>query len=328
MAILAIDQGASKTSVLVASLDGRILGEGKSEGACYFTVGLERAKSAIMTAAFQALAQAGLTINDISIVIGGLAGANWPDEIEMLQNEMKSLFKLEKAWVWNDSVIALRAGTDSDCGIVLCCGSGMNCAVVIGGKLHAVYNNYIDSVDQGGEGFGHRVLKAVFQSHIKIKGPTSLTKRVMEFFGYDDMDAMLLAYQRGHLTRRLKDISVLLFDEAKHNDREALEIIYSYGKSISRYVTSAIKRYDIDTKKCEVILSGGLFKIDNPLLAETVCSHIHRVYSDVKIKQAKYEPVVGAVLMGLDMIEAKDGKAHELCKEEAEKWGLTRFGRG
>lgn len=122
MAILAIDQGASKTSVLVALTDGRILGEGKAEGACYFNVGLEKAKSTIMAATSQALAQAGLTINDISTVIGGLAGANWPDEIEMLQKEMKSLFKVEKASIWNDCVIALRAGTDSDCGIVLCCG--------------------------------------------------------------------------------------------------------------------------------------------------------------------------------------------------------------
>jgi len=324
MAIVAIDQGSSKTSALVALKDGRILGEGRSEGACYFTMGLEKAKSAIMKAVSQALAESGLTVNDISVVIGGLAGANWPDEIEMLENEMKSLFKVKNAYVWNDCVIALRAGTDSDCGIVLCCGSGMNSAVAVDGEISYVFNNYIESMDQGGQGLGHRVFQAVFQSHMKVIRPTSLTKRIMDYFGYEDMDALLLAYQRGKLAKPIKDVALLLFEEANNNDEEALEIIYSYGKSISKYVISAVRRYDIDTKKCEVVLSGGIFKTDNPLLVETVCTHIHRVYSDLKIIQARYEPVVGAVLMGLDMVEEKNGRAHITCKEEAEKRGLVR----
>jgi Predicted N-acetylglucosamine kinase len=277
-----------------------------------------------MAAASEALAKAGLTIDDITRVAGGLAGANWPDEIEMLQNEMKRLFNVEHASVWNDCVVALRAGTDADNAIVICSGSGMNSAVFIDGRLHTVYNNYIELMDQGGEALGGRVFKSVFQSYMQIIEPTSLTERVMEYFGYTDMDSMLLAYQRNQLIKPLKDLSILLFEEADRNDPAALEIIYSYSKSISKYVTSAIKKYNIDTGVCIVVLSGGVFKAKNPLLHEAVCTHIHRVYSNLKIEQAKYEPVVGAALMELDKLGPKNDEAHELCKKEAERLNLVR----
>lgn len=327
MTILAIDQGASKTSVLLISENGRILSTGKAEGACHFTVGLKKASDAIAAAASEALEEAGMTVSDISAVYGGLAGANWPDEIEMLENEMKRIFKVEHASIWNDCVVALRAGTDADNAIVLCSGSGMNSAIFMDGKLRAVYNNYIEFMDQGGEALGGRVFKTVFQSHMQIIKPTSLTKRVMEYFGYEDMDSLLLAYQRNQLTKPLKDLSIMLFEEADRDDSAALEIIYSYGKSISKYVTAAVKKYGIAPGQCTAVMSGGVFKAKNPLLFETVCSHIHRVYPNLKIRQAKYEPVVGAALMALDRLGAKGDEAHGLCKREAEKRELIRFSR-
>ncbi len=325
MAILVIDQGVSKTFVLVVSESGEILGKGRSEGACHFTMGLKKAGDAIMAAAGDALGQAGLTVDDISRVSAGLAGANWPDEIIMLQNEMKKLFQVEHASVWNDCVIALRAGTDADNAIVLCSGSGMNCAVFLGGQPHAVYNNYVELMDQGGEGLGSRVLNAVFHSHMHVIEPTSLTKRVMDYFENKDMDSLLLAFQRHQLKKPLKDLSVILFEEAEHNDPASLEIIYSYSKSISKYVISAIKKYDIDPEDCVVTVSGGVFKAKNPLLFEALCTHIHRTYSNLKVEQARYEPVIGAALMELDMLGEKDDNAHKLCKEEAYKLGIVRI---
>lgn len=325
MTILAVDQGASKTSVLLVSGNGRILGTGNSEGACHFTMGLKKATDAIVAAASGALEEAGMSVGDISAVSGGLAGANWPDEIEMLENEMKRIFKVDNVSIWNDCVVALRAGTDADDAIVLCSGSGMNSAVFLGGRLHAVYNNYVELMDQGGEALGGRVFKTVFQSHMQVIHPTSLTKRVMEYFGYEDMDSMLLAYQRNQLTKPLKDLSIMLFEEADRDDHEALEIIYSYGKSISKYVTSAIKKYGVDPGNCTAVMSGGVFKAKNPLLFEAVCAHIHRKYSNLKIQQAKYEPVVGAALMALDKLGPKNDEAHEFCKKDAEKRQLLRF---
>lgn len=328
MAILTIDQGQTKTIALVLSEDGSILGVGMAEGASHFKVGLERASRAMQEAARRALAQGNLKAEDITEVCGGIAAANWPDEIAMLEEELRRAFCVEKAVVLNDCVIALRAGTDSDDAIVLCTGSGMNSAVFAGGKLALVYNNYIDMYDQGSEGIGARAFKAAFQSHMHYTDKTTLEERLMDHFGIHDMDQLMLAFDRNQLPRPLKEVAQIVFEEAAHNEPAALEVLYSFGKSISQYVIGAVRRFDMDPSRFKVILSGGVFKNENPLLYETVCSQIHRAYANIRIEQSFYEPIIGAALMVLDERGAKTDEAHERVKAEARRLGLVRCCKG
>lgn len=323
--ILAIDQGQTKTIAMILDQDGRVYGVGNAEGASHFKEGLARACSMIRAAAENALASAGLNRSDITEVFGGIAGANWSEEVEMLRDELRRIFAVEKATVVNDCVIALRAGTDSDNAIVLCSGSGMNSAVFAGGKLAFVYNNYIDLYDQGSEGLGARAFRAAFDAHMRSGPPTVLTQRLMDHFGICDMDRLMLAFYRSQLPRPLKEVAEIVFEEASRNEPAALEIIYSFGKSVSRYVIGAVRRFGMKPEECEVILSGGVFKNPHPLLCETVCSQIHRVYSNIRIRQSYYEPIVGAALMALDRRGTKFDEAHERCKQDARQRGMIRY---
>ncbi|HJB92243.1 MAG TPA: hypothetical protein H9763_12375 [Candidatus Eisenbergiella merdigallinarum] len=325
MAILALDQGQTKTVALLLSKDGGILGTGWAGGASHFKDGLAKASEKMQEAAEKALADAGLAQKEIEQVCGGIAAANWPEEVEMLRAELKRVFYVEKADVVNDCVIALRAGTDSDNAIVLCTGSGMNSAVFVNGKPELVYNNYIDLYDQGSEGLGARAFQTVFESHMGCRPSTSLTGRLMDHFRIHEMDRLMLAFYRNRLPKPLKDVAQIVFEEAAHNEPAALEIIYRFGKSISRYVTGAVERFGVDPAEFRVILTGGVFKNENPLLCETVCSQIHRVYANIRIEQAFYEPIIGAAFMALDELGPKNDDAHRRCKEEARKRGLVRY---
>lgn len=324
MAILALDQGQTKTNALLLAENGEILGNGTAGGASHYKDGLEKASAMMQEAADNALSQAGLLRSDIAQICGGIAAANWPEEITMLREEMERVFHVDNAVVLNDCVIALRAGTDSDDAIVLCTGSGMNSAVFAGGKLSLVYNNYIDLYDQGSEGLGARAFQAAFESHMCYKKPTTLGKRLMDHFGIHDMDQLMLAFYKNHLPKPLKDVAEIVFEEAMHNEPAALEIIYSFGKSISQYVIGAVRRFDVNPADFKVILTGGVFKNPNPLLYETVCSQIHRIYANIRIEQSYYEPIIGAALMALDERGPKDDEAHERCKREAQEKGLVR----
>ncbi len=325
MAILAIDQGQTKTITLLLSEEGRILGIGQAGGASHYKDGLQKASAMMQEAAEHALSSAGLSKKDITGVFGGIAAANWPEEVIMLQDEIKRVFQVERAVVLNDCVIALRAGTDSDNAIVLCTGSGMNSAVFAGGKLELVYNNYIDLYDQGSEGLGARAFKAAFQSHMHYKEAATLEKRLKDYFEIQDMDQLMLAFYRDQLPKPLKDVAAIVFEEAAHNEPAALEAIYSFGKSISQYVIGAVRRFDMDPAEFKVILSGGVFKNVSPLLYETVCSQIHRVYANIRIEQSFYEPIIGAALLALDETGPKSDEAHERCKQDARDQGLVRY---
>jgi N-acetylglucosamine kinase-like BadF-type ATPase len=326
MAILAIDQGGSKTVALVSDNNGNIFGLGTAFGACHFSAGLEAAMQAVSLAAEEALSNAGLKYSDVSSISAGLAGANWPDEFEMLESALKKLSGVEDVTVYNDVVIALRGGTDNPNAVVLCGGSGLNCAVTTDTGAVRVYNNYVDDMDQGGGSLGARALLAVFQSEIGILPPTVLRERTLVYFGLAKVDDMLLGYQRKQLTKPLKDVAFLLFEAADENDEVALGVIHEFGVSLSRYVIAGAKMYGLINKPFDVVLSGGIFKATNTLLPDTICSVVHSATSTAKIVHAEYEPIVGAMIMGVEktlgssMTDAV--RAH--CRICAEGAGLMR----
>lgn len=324
MAILAIDQGQTKTVVVVVSEDGTILGTGRADGASAYYHGVAQSVGKIYEAALEAVRSSCISLEDLKHICGGIAGANWPEEISALENALRERFGARDTIVVNDAVIALRAGTDSPDAFVICNGSGMNCAVSVSGKLEMVYNNYVDQLDQGSEGIGARALKAVFNAHLGCGAETPMAQRFLTFYERQDIDQLMLSFYKGKLSKPLKDAAEIVFEQAAANDPVALECIYSYGKSIARYATGAVDKYHIAPEHFVVVLSGGVFKNPNPLLYETVCSQIHRKYPKIPICQSHFEPVIGAALYMLDQLGDRDDAAHQNCRSEAEQRQLVR----
>ncbi len=325
MAILAIDQGGSKTIALLADGDGCVLGTGTSYGSCHFYDGLDRAMGAVRISVDQALAQAGLGYGDITAISAGLSGANWPDEIELLENALRDIYGIQNVTVYNDSLIALRGGTDNPNAIVLCGGTGLNCAITTDTGFIKVYNNYIDDMDQGGGSLGARTLMAVFQSEIGLLPPTLLTRMALDHFGLTKVDELLLAYQRGQLGKPLKDVAFLLFEAADHSDTAALDVIWDFGTSLSRYVIAGAQQYGLMDKPIDVVLSGGIFKARNLLLQDIISACVHRRVVKASILNAEFEPVVGAMILGLE--KSCDGNFDRLranCRRSSEGIGLLR----
>jgi N-acetylglucosamine kinase-like BadF-type ATPase len=323
---LGIDQGGTKTIAIVADDEGRILGKGISEGACHFFDGMPKAIAAVEAAARLALAEAKITARDIRAVSAGLAGANWPEEIVALETELRALFPAEDIRVYNDCLIAVRGGTARHRCAVICAGTGLNVAVHFGAGAPFVYNNYIEDLDQGARGIGARALRAIFLSEIGVLPPTTLTKVALSLFGLDNVDKLLLAFQRQQLRKPIQDLSPLLFEAAAQLDSVALTIIREFALSISRYPIGAIQKHAAQNADLDIVLSGGLFKAKGTSLVENIASEIHGVAPNVKIVEAAFEPVVGAVLLVLD------SKYHgeipiavmQNCRASAEKLNLLR----
>jgi len=270
---MAIDQGSTKTSVVFVSPEGKIISGAASGGACYFCDGIETAFREIHLA----VDKAGIPKNDITRIYGGIAGANWPEEIEMLTRELRTRFGVQDVSVCNDCVIALAGGTDKPNAIVLCAGTAFNGAVMTDGRIRHVFNNYVDPADQGGGALGGRAFQAVFESHLGIRETTVLSQMLMEYYGYDDVDQLLLGRDRAKLKYPLKNAVAILVEAAFRNDAVALDVIFEFSKSIARYATGSLKKYGLAGKDCDIVLSGGVFKSDHPLFFETISAEVYRV---------------------------------------------------
>ena len=121
---LGIDAGGSKTEALILDERGNIVGFGRSGPGNYESVGIEKAKENWLLAIEQA--KSGVEIENFEADCFGLAGADFPEDFEMLGQVVASLGITQNYSVENDTAIALKAGNPEFWGVLIVMGAGTN----------------------------------------------------------------------------------------------------------------------------------------------------------------------------------------------------------
>lgn len=315
--VMGIDQGSSKTHVIVGDEQGNILGFGKSYGACHSNTGIEYAMGAVREAMEEALSGAGLSADRIDTAAAGMTGVDWDFEGQLLGKELKKLISTENIVVVNDCIIAMRAGSSHSYGAVLCAGSGLNCAVrdKLGNEF--VYGFYIDEDYQGGSALGRACVRAVINAQVGMEEETAMTQMLLKRFGCGSVDALLYKRVTGELTDRDYLSLPILLEEAAHNgDKVAKKILYRFGSRFGRYVAAALERMRLTDCEMEVVLSGSIFKCKEPELRQGVTDYLMKEAPLAKTVDAVYEPIVGAFLLALE----KCGSDMTDVSGRIEKW--------
>ena len=128
MIALGVDGGASKTHAVLADDQGRVLGVGRAGCGNWEVVGLEGARATLHEAVGGALAQAGLRAAQVMASGYGLAGCDWPSDEGRLLPLIASLGLSGPVNLVNDAFLPLRAGTRDGVGIAAIAGSGTGVA--------------------------------------------------------------------------------------------------------------------------------------------------------------------------------------------------------
>jgi len=326
--VLGLDQGGSKTHAVVADMEGNILGIGCGAGACHSVSGLDAATAAIYDASMQAIRAAGITVEQIDMVAGGLTGVDWPHETQLLTSAVSDTLGIpqEKIVVVNDCLIALRAGTSKPSGCILCAGSGLNCAVRHPDGMEYTFGFYIEDRCQGGSALGMRTLQAVFDSEAGLCAPTVLTDKVLRYMGCKTVDEMLFRQVTDGLgSDRILRLPPVLEEAAMEGDEVAKEILRVFARDIARYVVVGLKRLDMLQQDMEVVLSGSIFKCRAPELIDTVADVILSSAPNATILESVYEPVIGAVLLALDNVEGTNAVLiQEHIGRDAKRFNMVR----
>lgn len=324
--ILGIDQGGSKTHAVIGDVEGNILGLGSSYGACHSVKGMAYAMDAIIAATNMAIVQAEISLREISVIYAGMTGIDWDYEMELVKKALQDEFKINNVYVVNDCIIAMRAGTDKANSAVLCAGSGLNCALKMGDR-ELVYGFYVDDIHQGGMAIGERALRAVFNAEIGIGQETKITERLLNYFHVKNVDELLHRKVTGQISsREMLTLPIIVDKVAGENDEVALKLLYDFGREISQYIIAGMKKLDMLRAETEVVLSGSIFKCKTPILKDAVTSEIHCYASNTSIVEAFYEPVVGALLKGLDILcKSCDEQLSKRLIESADRFRLIRI---
>jgi N-acetylglucosamine kinase-like BadF-type ATPase len=135
--------------------------------------------------------------------------------------------------------------------------------------------------------------------------PTVLQQRVPRFFGMRTAAAVTEALYLGKLApHRLVELSPLVFMAARDRDRIARSILDRVADEVVAFANAAIKRLRIANRDVEIVLGGGIFRAEDVAFHRRIHSGIHRLAPRAQIRRLTAPPVVGAALLGLDIVQA------------------------
>jgi N-acetylglucosamine kinase-like BadF-type ATPase len=302
--VLGVDGGASKTHALIVHDSGQVLGFGQSGVANHQVEGLETALREIESAARQALDQASATPAEVAIGYFCLGGADLPEDYAMLTPALEALGLCQSVILKNDSLAALRAGLSRSWGVVVICGSGFNAAgrapdgreIVLPG-LGAL------SGDWGcGSDLSREMIRLVMRAWDGRGQPTLLTGLVLQALDAPS-EAILLGrlYRKEIERQRVLDLVPVLFEAAEAGDDVARHLIVRMGLEVGVSAKTLIRRLDLPAD-VEIVLAGSVFKGKGSLLLDTITRTVLDSAPQARILRPRYEPVVGAALLGLDAL--------------------------
>lgn len=299
--ILGIDQGLSNTRAAVSDAEGNIIGYCRTNGACHSSSGLSVSMKLVADASHGAIQNAGIQPREIKILVAGMTGADFPDEYVLLHDNVCKLDICQNVIIKNDCIIALKAGTQASFGAIVIAGSGCNCAVISPSGEEFIYQYFVESSLQGGGAISRKILDSIYRSFTCRIPETQLTQRVLGQSGYRDVDSLLRAdvEDRISMENRLALVPVV-FDEACKGDYVSSQIVIDIARGFAQLVRGGMHKLNIRDIGIEIVTSGSIFKAKCPLFLQTFKDEVHSFSPDSIIVNARYEPVVGAVLIGIE----------------------------
>ena len=296
--ILGIDQGGTKTFAAITDTEGNILSCHRSAGSFMVESGVPTAVYYMMEAAKVALDSAGLKAEDISSVVAGVKGINWPGDDIMVKNELAKHFTASDITACNYSVIAYYSGTVSDTGAVLCAGTGINAALFSGGNCF-ILGDYLRSSLQGATALSVRAIEAVFQSEIGALPETALTELFLDFAGEKSIDALLKRFMCDEeFLEKIKGLTPKIKKLSDEGDEVALDLMTAFAGEVTACFIGALKKKNMVGLDRDIVLTGSVFGRTDGLTA-MIADNIKKTAVNANIVYAVYEPIIGACLLGI-----------------------------
>jgi len=225
--------------------------------------------------------------------------------------------------IWSEDT---TIGTKTSYGAILVAGSGANCGIFAPDGRKYIYHYYHDTDLQGGSALGQAALRAIYRAETGRPPQTSLRERVLDLFHLPDVDALMRGFEGGRIpSGHVHDLAPFVFEEAGKGDKAAIKIVSHFGSGCAELLVNGIKRLGMASLEVEIVLSGGIFKAESPLLREILTRDTIKEVPHAKFVEARYEPVVGSALLALKQQGTQmDAETKKNIDDSARKLSLLR----
>lgn len=305
--VVGVDGGNSKTAVAVADLDGNVLAARTGPQSDLYLGGAAAALDALVGTIASALEAADRAADDVAVTSCSLAGADWPEDVILLRDQVHERLALPRApLVVNDAFGGMRTGTATGEGMAVVCGT-FN-AVGARHRDGRTFSCGFWPDRTGGFDLGTEAARAVYREGLGLGPATALTPAALACFDAADPLALLHAFTRRTDPLPAWDVqrlTPLLLDAADADDAVALEIVRRAGTWLGDQARVSAGRVDLTVEGAVVVLSGGVLQHPSTVLADAV---VDRLPGAVPTRPTA-PPLVGALLLGYDAL----GRSPELA---------------
>ena len=275
--LIGVDGGNTKTVALVATPDGTVIGRGRSGCSdIHNAPSVEVALDAMAAACQDALFEAGIAASDVTAACFNLAGADWPEDFDLLRRTIPELVGLpQEPLVVNDAIAPIRAGTADGAGVSVVCGTfGTTAARNLAGDTYHV-GFWPDQT--GARGLGRDGLAAVWRSELGLGPETALTGRSLELYGTATPMELLHSFtRRGGWPEQDKErLAPVVLEEATAADPVAGEIVANHGRILGgagRACADAVGL--LGNGRFPVVLTGGVFHNPSAVLSDAILANV------------------------------------------------------
>lgn len=309
MIVLGVDGGATKTDALLVDADGNVLGAGSSSGSNWEVVGLEGACAAVRAAVDGALDAATVGMDAIDAAALALAGCDWPSDHDRLVGALAPLGLRGAVSIVNDTVGALRAGTDDSFGIASVAGTGGS--TTGRNREGATFRTLAITWGEGSGAAGivRAALHEMARAHHAQIPATSLTDAWCAERGYADAPALFEALSRGEWSIASPAMCPLVMRCARDGDKAAARVVRDAGAQHGADVVGVARRLGMLDEQFDVVASGGVHRAGEPIFRDAFEHTISERVPRARFVTLATKPVVGAALLALELAGQDAAKA-------------------
>lgn len=303
--VLGVDGGNFKTVAAVADERGVIHGVGRAGNSNHQGRGMKEAMDEIRRAGDAAMAEAGVQASAMAAAFYALAGADLPEDFATLSPAVAQLHLADVTELDNDSIVALRSGSDCPDAVVVAWGSGTNGAGrnSAGARVRLPALGWISGDWGGGGDLGREAVWLVARAHDGRGQSTLLTDLVLDTLGVDTVDEMIRTlYLRQTSSAQVIQLAPLIFRAAAAGDVVARAVVARASTEVVTVAHSLLQRLDLLETPADVVLAGGVFRAQGCVFRDAIQSELHAIAPRARLVTPDVEPVVGAVFHALDCL--------------------------
>ncbi|GIV16258.1 MAG: N-acetylglucosamine kinase [Armatimonadota bacterium] len=300
--LLAIDAGGTKTDLLWAQPDGRVLAHVQGQGINIAS----KPPGAWQEVLEELFRQAGVDHETVHVVCAGAAGYTLPDRRALLEHLLQQMLPSARVLVLADYAIALEGATGGNPGVLVIAGTGsIACGRDREGKLMRAGGwGYLLGDEGSGFWIGREAVRAVLAANEGWGEQTRLYKMLSDTLGSDNCGDWLSAlYRTQNPQSLLAQLAPLVTEAAVQGDAPAQGILYQAAEHLAQLVVQLAQHLQLPAD-FPVCIVGGVWQ--SQAVLQRFRQHLSEQLPDWQgeVKPPMYSPVEGALLIAQRMMWA------------------------